>query len=117
MRAWRWSELLRLGRRRLPLGHEPNVILLAGACLILAVSGTVAVDRLWLDPEFWFRPPPSPFTDERLRLMSEWEQLTGPTVGDEAPDFALPDLTGRGLVQLSSFRGHTPVVLVFGSFT
>jgi peroxiredoxin Q/BCP len=33
-------------------------------------------------------------------------------VGDEAPDFALPDRTGR-TVRLSDFRGRSPVVLYF----
>lgn len=37
--------------------------------------------------------------------------------GDAAPDFILPTLDHRGTVQLSSFRGSRPVVLVFGSYT
>ena len=38
-------------------------------------------------------------------------------VGDRAPDFSLetPDKLAR--MQLSSFRGDKPVVLVFGSYT
>ena len=36
-------------------------------------------------------------------------------VGAEAPDFTLPDASGRP-VRLGSFRGKRPVVLVFGSF-
>jgi hypothetical protein len=35
--------------------------------------------------------------------------------GVEAPDFTLPDSSGK-FVTLSSFRGKRPVVLVFGSF-
>lgn len=38
-------------------------------------------------------------------------------VGDMAPDFTLPTLDRRSQVQLSSFRGKRPVVLVFGSYT
>jgi hypothetical protein len=43
-------------------------------------------------------------------------------VGDSAPDFVLQpiDKTGHpqsGQLQLSSFRGRQPVVLVFGSYT
>ncbi len=38
-------------------------------------------------------------------------------VGDEAPDFTLPDPAGKRAVTLSSFRGKRPVVLVFTSFT
>jgi AhpC/TSA family len=38
-------------------------------------------------------------------------------VGDAAPDFTLKTLDGAKQVQLSSFRGQKPVVLVFGSYT
>jgi hypothetical protein len=43
-------------------------------------------------------------------------------VGDEAPDFTLRSVDEKGHVragevQLSSFRGRQPVVLVFGSYT
>jgi len=38
-------------------------------------------------------------------------------VGDAAPDFALRTSDKKGVVQLSSFRGKQPVVLVFGSYT
>lgn len=38
-------------------------------------------------------------------------------VGDTAPDFSLPTADGKARVRLSSFRGHKPVVLVFGSYT
>jgi hypothetical protein len=37
--------------------------------------------------------------------------------GDLAPDFNLPTLDHSSTVQLSSFRGSQPVVLVFGSYT
>jgi hypothetical protein len=37
--------------------------------------------------------------------------------GDVAPDFRLPTLDRQAVVQLSSFRGDRPVVLVFGSYT
>jgi hypothetical protein len=37
--------------------------------------------------------------------------------GDRAPDFRLPTLDHQQTVQLSSFRGSRPVVLVFGSYT
>ena len=38
-------------------------------------------------------------------------------VGKAAPDFTLPDPTGKKRVTLSSFRGKQPVVLIFGSYT
>ncbi|HET9530364.1 MAG TPA: hypothetical protein VFQ92_08440 [Blastocatellia bacterium] len=37
--------------------------------------------------------------------------------GDYAPDFTLETYDKKSAVQLSSFRGHKPVVLVFGSYT
>src|SRR5437867_1330368 len=37
--------------------------------------------------------------------------------GDVAPDFRLRALHGEQTVQLASFRGQKPVVLVFGSYT
>ena len=38
-------------------------------------------------------------------------------VGDPAPDFKLPDKTGKQTIQLSSYAGKAPVVLVFASYT
>jgi len=38
-------------------------------------------------------------------------------VGDAAPDFKLKTKDSSREVQLSSFKGKRPVVLVFGSFT
>jgi hypothetical protein len=38
-------------------------------------------------------------------------------VGEAAPDFRLPTVDRRSAMQLSSFRGDRPVVLVFGSYT
>ena len=40
----------------------------------------------------------------------------GPRFGDPAPDLRLPTTSGEEL-DLASYRGHRPVVLVFGSFT
>jgi hypothetical protein len=38
-------------------------------------------------------------------------------VGDPAPDFALPASDRKSQVELASFRGAKPVVLIFGSYT
>ncbi len=38
-------------------------------------------------------------------------------VGDTAPDFSLQTVDKKSRIQLSSFRGRRPVVLVFGSYT
>ena len=37
--------------------------------------------------------------------------------GDAAPDFKLPALDKSAQVELASFRGRKPVVLIFGSYT
>jgi hypothetical protein len=47
-------------------------------------------------------------------LGSMWE---GPSINEQAPDFALRTQDGTRRVRLSEFRGKKPVVLVFGSFT
>ena len=41
----------------------------------------------------------------------------GPRIGDTAPDFKLKTKDGDKEVQLASFKGKRPVVLVFGSYT
>ena len=48
-----------------------------------------------------------------------WNQARKGTlsVGSEAPDFTLETYDKSGTVQLSTFRGKQPVVLVFGSYT
>jgi len=38
-------------------------------------------------------------------------------VGDPAPDFSLPTRDQKARVELTSFRGQKPVVLIFGSYT
>ena len=38
-------------------------------------------------------------------------------MGDAAPDFSLATVDKTAQVQLASFRGKRPVVLVFGSYT
>ncbi len=40
-----------------------------------------------------------------------------PQVGEPAPDFNLRTKDGTMQVQLSSFRGRRPVVIIFGSYT
>jgi peroxiredoxin len=47
----------------------------------------------------------------------EKHRASAPEMGDLAPDFELYDVAGETSVRLSSFRGDTPVALVFGSFT
>lgn len=47
-----------------------------------------------------------------LVLGTAWAQSTNLKVGDEAPDFELPDQNGTQ-VRLSDFRGQKNVVLAF----
>jgi hypothetical protein len=54
-----------------------------------------------------------------LPFETLWNRARGGSVqvGDAAPDFRLPTLDHKNTVQLASFRGDRPVVLVFGSYT
>ncbi|MGH9816223.1 MAG: hypothetical protein ACRD6I_09110 [Candidatus Acidiferrales bacterium] len=54
-----------------------------------------------------------------LPFVPLWNSARGGSlqVGDAAADFILETTDKKSLVQLSSFRGQKPVVLVFGSYT
>lgn len=56
---------------------------------------------------------------ERARALDLAAQASspGPKVSDFAPDFALPRSGAPGTISLRDFRGKSPVVLVFGSYT
>lgn len=59
-------------------------------------------------------------TIQNRKQATSWQKKYdqhAPRAGDEAPDFALRDVTGKKEVRLSQFRGKKPVVLIFGSFT
>lgn len=59
-------------------------------------------------------------TISNRREAHTWQkkhESTAPQVGDLAPDFELPELSGSGSVRLSQFRGERPVALLFGSYT
>ena len=51
-----------------------------------------------------------------MKLIEE-RAANVPGVGEPAPGFELELMGGAGRVALSQFRGHAPVVLVFGSYT
>ncbi len=63
---------------------------------------------------------PTPMTGERFAQLREAMarlEERAPMVGDEAPEFELPVLDGKGAtVRLSELRGK-PVALIFGSYT
>jgi tetratricopeptide (TPR) repeat protein len=53
----------------------------------------------------------------RLHNSAEAKSAAGPRLNELAPDFTLPDVaTGRN-ISLRDFRGKSPVVLIFGSYT
>lgn len=61
---------------------------------------------------------PSPLVFVKGLLSGELGSVfEGPAVGEPAPDFVLPTHDGRQEIRLSQYRGHKPLVLVFGSFT
>ncbi len=90
----------------------------AGAYLLL-IAGTLAL----------MRQPPTVFAHAMgnvprpllalLPFQTLWTSARAGKlhVSDPAPDFLLQRLDRQGQVQLSSFRGKKPVVLVFGSYT
>jgi tetratricopeptide (TPR) repeat protein len=53
---------------------------------------------------------------ERLEAV-EAAHAPGPKPNEPAPDFSLPALAGGKNISLSGFRGKSPVVLVFGSYS
>lgn len=55
--------------------------------------------------------------ERRQEISESRKPVDGPAVGQDAPDFALKALHGEKTVELSSFRGKKPVVLIFGSYT
>jgi hypothetical protein len=65
-------------------------------------------------------PPgmPSPATLLKGMIAGEVGSLfEGPGVGDRAPNFTLKTQDGTQQISLRQYRGHKPVVLIFGSFT
>lgn len=88
---------------------------------------------LWISFVFYIgwamRQPPEVFGNVMKRMPmpayflfpfeTMWSQARKGTldVGSVAPDFNLEMYDKSGKVQLSSFRGKQPVVLVFGSYT
>ena len=51
-----------------------------------------------------------------MQFLAERE-THAPAVGTVAPDFELAKPGGTERIRLSSFRGHKPVALIFGSYT
>ena len=60
---------------------------------------------------------PAPFLLFPFETMWKTARAGNLSIGDFAPDFTLPLLDRATNVTLSSLRGDSPVVLVFGSYT
>ena len=65
-----------------------------------------------------------PLEDERTKRFMEFGDLPkhmrndgAPKVGEDAPPLKLKTLEGKKEVDLASFAGKKPVVLLFGSYT
>ena len=57
-------------------------------------------------------------TANRLRELAEAKSpVSGPKRNEMAPDFTLPDVATGKNISLRDFRGMSPVVLIFGSYT
>ena len=94
------------------------------------VIGLAAVEAALCAGLYWaMRQPPDAFGNVMKRMPMPmmmvlpfetlWNRARAGRVqvGDTAPDFRLPTLDHKTTVQLASFRGNRPVVLVFGSYT
>jgi hypothetical protein len=55
---------------------------------------------------------------DKKKKTPMWMRDDGaPKVGQLAPEFKLKTLDGTAEIELASFRGKSPVVLLFGSYT
>src|SRR4051812_9100920 len=99
-------------------------ILLAVAAVLIGAEAALCAGAYWAmrqTPDAFGRivaRTPMPLM-MAVPFETLWTRARGGrvSVGDEAPDFRLPTLDRKATVQLSSFRGDRPVVLVFGSYT
>jgi hypothetical protein len=106
-RLWYW--LVRWRTKRPPLHDRPR----RGATAILFYLGVVSLALAAVDGglavwQFNTRSEDAESGEMRTDLFPQVE---------EAPDFSLPSLQDGRTVRLSDYRGHKPVVLVFGSFS
>jgi hypothetical protein len=97
------------------------VILLAVVLVVYGVA-LAAMFVVMLQPPDRFgqimaRVPGPAFILSPFRPMWTVARAGSLREGDPAPDFSLRTADRKARVQLSSFRGRQPVVLVFGSYT
>jgi hypothetical protein len=103
--------------------RSKSILKIVAICLVVAWIGfLIAVNHaMHQQPEQFGRfmsklPMPAYFV---IPFETLWTRARAGSLnlGDRAPDFNLEAQDKSGMVQLSSFRGQKPVVLVFGSYT
>jgi hypothetical protein len=112
--GWSWISKGQLPLRRLLKWIIALVVvygILVGALFLAMCQPPPVFDRIMSKvPDIAFMMLPF----KRLWFIARRGHLS---VGDRAPDFSLETVDRKARVQLSSFRGKEPVVLVFGSYT
>ena len=99
--------------RRGIFSRDPGLLLILAASVLAAAGGAFVLD--------WYRrPPPVPPSPPGPSFLypdrgpDGWAYVLPP--GTVAPPFTLQDFRTGESVSLYDFRGHRPVVLLFGSF-
>lgn len=100
MRRWRW----------LAIGVAAFYLLLAAGLLAVMRQPILFGKVMARVPE----PLMYLFPFKQLWFVARAGHLK---LGDLAPDFSLPTRDQKARVELASFRGQEPVVLIFGSYT
>ena len=118
MSPWIWLAF----RRRRSVGPRLIDRIVPAAMVLLFLLGLGSFTMAGLDVglaawEDAHRPRSAPFdinsqSDSLVFVPSGYENASH----EEAPDFYLPELDEDRSIRLSDFRGHKPVVLLFGSF-
>jgi hypothetical protein len=105
-RLWSWVRCRRADRppwRRRSLQTAITLLFYLGLGSLVTAGFDVGL-------EAWEWKERAAKADEEMKRIGLFPPET------EAPDFCLPSLGGSS-VRLSDFRGHKPVVLLFGSFS
>lgn len=98
--------------------------------ILTILTALVGIELVLCAGFYWaMRQPPDVFGRVMMKVPMPmmlvlpfetlWKSARGGRLapGDMAPDFRLPSLDHSRVVELASFRGLQPVVLVFGSYT
>jgi hypothetical protein len=108
--------------------RQPGHILLkflavfVGGCILVWCVTTVGLYAAMLQPPERFGAVMARVPTIAMRLLPFrrlWMSARAGNlqIGDQAPDFELPMLHGKGRVKLSDASRARPVVLIFGSYT